>query len=172
MERIYDAMNSFRCCMDMDIESFLREKAIEFLKRKWCSVYLVLNEQAFDSGKIKIEAYFTLSHKTLIPDNLSKSKIRAASGFKDAESIHFVLIGHLGKHMERKNDGTCLKSNISGNELLDFVFDVIRASDALIPCRCALVECNESEKVQKVYLDYQFTFFQRDGDHFQLYRQI
>lgn len=172
MERVYAAMDSFRCCMDMDVESFLREKAVEFLRRKWCSVYLVLNEQAFDVGQIKIEAYFTLSHKTLIPDSMSKSKIKAASGFKDAESIHFVLIGHLGKYIEMSNNGIYIKSAVSGKELLDFVFDVIRASDALIPCRCALVECGGNEKVQKVYRDYQFAFFQHDGEHFQFYKHI
>ena len=150
----------------------MREKSVEFLRRKWCSIYLVLDEQAFDFGKIKIEAYFTLSHKTLIPSHTSKSKIKAASGFKNAESIHFVLIGHLGKHIERRVDGTYSKSGISGKELLDFVFDVIRASDALIPCRCALVEFGEDKKVQQVYLDYQFTFFQHDGEHFQFYKQI
>ena len=50
---LYDALRSFRCCRDEDIEHFLQEKAVEFLRRNWCSVYLLVDEQAFDDGRIK-----------------------------------------------------------------------------------------------------------------------
>ena len=55
---LYDALRSFQCCRDEDIEHFLQEKAVEFLRRNWCSVYLLVDEQAFDAGRIKIDAYF------------------------------------------------------------------------------------------------------------------
>ena len=172
MERLSDALDSFRCCLDADIETFLRQKAIPFLQRNWCSVYLLVDEQEFDSGHIKVDAYFTLSHKTLIPTAASKTSVKDASGFKGSESVHFVLIGQLGKYVERLEDGTICAAELSSREILDDAFEVIRASSALIPCRCVLVECSENEKVHKVYTDHQFKKFQFDGEHHQFYKQI
>lgn len=65
IDRLSDALNNFRCYKDKDIEHFLREQAFEFLRRNWCAVYLILDADSFDSGEIKVHAYFTLSHKTL-----------------------------------------------------------------------------------------------------------
>ena len=167
-----DALDSFRCCKDDDIEQFLRIRACQFLERGWCSVYLILDEDAFNKGKLKIDAYFTLSHKALIPETVSKNKLKDAAGFKDAGSVHFVLIGQLGKYIEQLEDGSISSSSITSEEILDDAFEVILASSNLIPCRCVLVECNENEKVQKVYTDYGFSPFQYDGGHYQFYKHI
>ena len=172
MDRLLDALDSFRCCLDNDIETFLRKDVLRYMERNWCATYLIVDEEEFDNGKIQIDAYFTLSHKSLIPFAASKNKIKNASGFKNTESVHFVLIGHLGKHIECNNDGEILSANISGTEILDKALEVVRASHALIPCRCVLVECNDNEKVHKVYLDYQFKKFQFDGEHHQFYKKI
>lgn len=172
MNHLSDALDSFRCCLDEDIEMFLRQKAISFLQRNWCSVYLIVDEQKFDSGHIKIDAYFTLSHKTLIPVSASKTSIKDAAGFKEAESVHFVLIGQLGKYCKQLEDNKLCAADISSQEILDDAFEIIRASSALIPCRCVLVECSDNEKVHKVYTDYHFKKFQFDGEHYQYYKQI
>ena len=147
---------------------------MDFLKRRLCSVYLILEEEAFSCGKLQIEAYFTLSHKSLIPDfeKVSRSKIQTVDGFKDAQSIHFVLIGQLGKYLEQTETGAISSSNITSKEILDFAFEIIGASSALIPCRCALVECSFNPKVHKVYTAYGFRFFQNDGEHHQFYKRI
>lgn len=172
MDHLTDALHSFRCCKDEDIETFLRYKAFEYLERCWCSIYLILDEEAFDKGKIEVVAYFTLSHKSLLPENASKTKVKEASGFKTAESIHFVLIGQLGKYMAMMPNDCVRTYDISGQEVLDYALEVIQASNQLIPCRCVLVECSEKEKVQKFYTDYGFSFFQYDGEHYQFYKRI
>lgn len=172
MDRLSGALDSFRCCQDPDIESFLRQKAMQFVERNWCAVYLIVDEQAFDDGQLQVDAYFTLSHKTLIPSAASKSSVKDASGFKETESVHFVLIGQLGKYKKRLEDGSIQSADISGHEILNDAFEIIRASSALIPCRCVLVECSEDVKVQKVYTDYHFKKFQFDGEHYQFYKRI
>lgn len=172
MDHLFDALNSFRCCLDEDIEVFLHQKAVDFLKRELCAVYLIVDEQAFDAGRVKIEAYFTLSHKTLIPTDISKTRIKDVSGFKDSESLHFVLIGQLGKHIEETEDGKHIFADISSREMLDNAFEVIRASSALVPCRCVLVECSENEKVHRAYENYGFKYFQFDGEHYQYYKRL
>ena len=89
VERLIDALNCFRCSRDTDIEMFLRKRAVEFLRRGWCSVYLILDEDAFDNGELKIIAYFTLSNKVLdLPyGELSKSKV------KEVEFIEAITKG-------------------------------------------------------------------------------
>lgn len=167
-----DALDSFRCCKDDDIEQFLWVRACQFLERGWCSVYLILDEEAFNRGKLKIDAYFTLSHKALISETVSKNKVKDTAGFKGAGSVHFVLIGQLGKYIEQLEDGHISSSEITSEEILNDAFEVIRASSNLIPCRCVLVECSENKKVQKVYTDYGFSPFQYDGGHYQFYKRI
>lgn len=135
-------------------------------------MYLLVDEQEFDAGHIQVDAYFTLSHKTLIPSSASKTSMKDASGFKESESVHFVLIGQLGKRVERLENGEVYAADISGKEILDNAFEIVRAASALIPCRCVLVECSENEKVHKVYTDYQFRMFQFDGEHYQFYKQV
>ena len=172
LTRLSDALDNFRCYKDEDIETFLRHRAFTYIERDWCSVYLLLDEAYFEQGKIKVDAYFTLSHKSLIAANASRSRVQSAAGFKNAESIHFVLIGQLGKHME-KNDGQgALCANISAKEILDYAFEIIHSSSKLIPCRCVLVECSENPKVHKIYTDYEFSFFQFDGEHYQFYKRL
>lgn len=172
LHHLSDALNNFRCYKDADIENFLQHKAITFLERGWCSVYLILDEDSFNAGKIEIDAYFTLSHKTLIPAGASRSAIQSAGGFKDADSIHFVLIGQLGKYMAATGEARDRCVAVTSQEILDFAFEIVRFSSSLIPCRCVLVECNDNPKIQKVYADYGFSLFQRDGERFQLYKRI
>ena len=63
---------------------FLQEKAISFVQRGWCSVYLIVDEDAFDNGELNVIAYFTLSNKVLnLPEKeVSKSKVKDVSGMK------------------------------------------------------------------------------------------
>lgn len=167
-----NALDSFRCCKDEDIESFLRYKSLDYLDRSWCAIYLIVDENAFDNGKIEILAYFTLSHKSLIPEKASKTKVKEVSGFKTAETVHFVLIGQLGKYIERKADESIKAADITGTMILDKAMEIIHASSDLIPCRCVLVETTANEKVQKIYTDYGFSHFQYDGEHDQFYKRI
>jgi len=167
-ENLLSALSAFKCDKDNDIETFLHTKAIEYINRKWCSVYLILNEELFLKNMLKIEAYFTLSHKTLsVTENISKSKVQKIGGFKTLTSLHFVLIGQLGKHID-----SCYCSKITAKEILDKAFSVIYESSSLIPCKCVLVETGEEEKVQKVYKDYNFSYFQFDGKHHQYYKLL
>jgi len=167
------ALSDFKCSQDLDIETFLHTNAEEFLYRDWCSVYLILDEKQFLNGKLKIEAYFTLSHKTLsVTDAMSKTKVKEINGFKSAEALHFVLIGQLGKYVLKNDDGTYTRSKITSKEILDYAFEVIYTSSHLIPCRCVLVECSDEKKVRNTYENYGFKFFQNDGEHNQYYKVL
>lgn len=153
--------------LDADIENFLHEKVFEFFDRKWCSVYFFLNENDFNHGKLKIEAYFTLSHKSIVAsdNDLSKSKVGKVTGLRTSRTLDFVLIGQLGKRIERSTSGHLIKSSVTGHEILDRAFEVIFSAADLIPCRCVLVECSDEPNVRHFYENYGFNFFQNDGSH-------
>ena len=170
---LQNAMLSFVCDQDADIQDFMRNKAVAFQQRKLCSVYLLFDQDKLENGELKIEAYFTLSHKSMISEEqMSRSKIQKYAGFKDAPTLNFVLIGHLGKWVKRQADGTYLRSEIKSSSILDYAFDIICSASELIPCRCVLVECSDVMKVRQAYERYGFSFFQNDGTHNQYVKLI
>ncbi len=172
VDSLCSALNAFRCCKDLDIELFLREKVWDYVERRYCSVYLILDEEQFDHGSISVLAYFTLSHKAVIPSNASKTSIQKASGNKKSETIPFVLIGQLGKYMEQISKEEVYMADISGEDILSYVYEVIGEADSLIPCRCMMVECSDSEKVQNFYIRNGFKFLQQDGRLYQFFKAI
>lgn len=104
-----EALDKFRCYKDKDIESFLRFKAIEFERRGFCTVYLILDEEAFNNGKIFVQAYFTLSHKAInIGKEVSRRVRSMVATRRDAGTVHFVLIGQLGRYLVDNNAETNL----------------------------------------------------------------
>lgn len=154
-----EAVLSFRCIQDEDVEKFLHEKAFDYSDHGWCSVYLLFNALSFYSGKLEIEAYFTLSHKSMVADrqSMSRSAITRYGGISSAKTLDFVLIGQLGKYIDENR-----RSSISGKEILDRAFEVIRQAAELIPCKYALIECSDNENVRRFYEDNNFIFFQKD----------
>lgn len=167
------AISRFSCDLDNDINNFLQEKAIDFLNRKLCSTYLLLNEEEFHQGKLKIEAYFTLSHKAmLVPSNISKTIIQEISGFKNKSIIQFVLIGQLGKFIKENADGTCEKSQIQLNQILDSAFEVMNEASDIIPVRCVLIECNDFIRTKQIYDKYGFKYIGMDKNLHQYFKKL
>jgi hypothetical protein len=164
-----EAIFSFHCVQDRDIETFLHEKAFEFEERRLCATYLLLEEEAFFDGRLKIEAYFTLSHKSLVadPETMSRSTVKKYGGFVTARTLDFVLIGQLGKYISDTE-----RSPLSGRYILDVAFEVIQEASDLIPCKHVLIECSNDEKVKRFYEENQFRFFQHDGEHNQYCKKI
>lgn len=171
---LIEALLSFRCAKDSDIETFLHDKAIEFNRRRICVTYLLFNKAAYDEGKMFIDAFFTLSYRSIVASNVEagKSAIKKIGGFATVKTLDFILIGQLGKYIKKISDDEYLSADISGERILDYAFQTIRRSTEIIPCRCALIECKPIDKVRKVYTDYDFKFFQHDGKHDQLYKVI
>lgn len=172
-DQLSTALNMFKCSKDADIESFLHTKAIEFEKRGYCTVYLILDEEAFENGKLSIQAYFTLSHKSIgINPEVSKTVRGKIATRKEAEYVHFVLIGQLGKYIEKDVAGEWHSAKISAEDILNDAFDMIQRASDIIVCRGVLVECSSEEKVHTVYKNYGFSYLQYDEPHYQFYKRI
>lgn len=173
VEELERALKMFKCHKDSDIEEFLHNKAIDFMDRGICRVYLILNEEEFDKQNIKIEAYFTLSLRALkFEGEVSKTTRKKLTGFKDRELMEFVLIGQLGKYIEEKQAGEICKSKIKLSEILDYIFEVINSVNELVPCNVALIECSEAIHNKGLYQNEGFSLLQADNDFYQYYKKI
>lgn len=138
---LLSALSNFKCCLDEDIEEFLHNKSINFLERKWCSTYLLLNEEKFLNGELVVEAYFTLSNKVVtVDDSLSGNTIKNITGLKHSDFLQFILIGQIGKHIEHVENN--IKSSITLDEILDTVYELVNIVTDIVPSRYLLVECN------------------------------
>ena len=58
-----NVLASFSCNVNMEIEKFLKERAIDFAKRRLSITYLVT-----DTSDGEIVGYFTLTHKAIVVD--------------------------------------------------------------------------------------------------------
>lgn len=174
MEALEAALFSFRCDLDADIETFLHKDAIKYQRRRLCAVFLLLDEAELQQGRLWIEAYFTLSHKCLLSDTVGttvKNKQAVTGGFRKKKVLEFVLIGQLGKYYAHCANQIC-SSKVTGEEILECAFELVRKASAIIPNRCVLVECSDEPKVRHVYEQYGFFFLQNDGEHNQYYKLI
>lgn len=79
-EKAQELISIFNCEKDIDIENFLKEKAILFEKLGKSRTYFIFNE---DEKEFKILAYFTLALQVLkLPEEfLSGRRTKALDGF-------------------------------------------------------------------------------------------
>ena len=168
MNELLQALDLFRCCQDEDVESFLRTKALKYETENICRVYLILNEERFDSGILDIIAYFTLSQRSLgFSPDVSKTTIKKIARYKDRIVSEFILIGQLGKY--KSNERT---AEISINEIMDYILEIVCSIEQYIPCRSLLIECSESVHKKGIYekCKYPFKLLQYDNGFYQYYR--
>lgn len=169
---LYEALGSFICDKDSAIQEFLNKNALDFLERNLCSIYLILDKEAFDNKKLKIEAYFALLHKAIrLNNDVSKSKKKKLAGSKEKNLASVVLIGQLGKFINCCGDVQEI-SDITIAEIVSFVNEVIASANQYIPCRFAMVECSEQLHQKGVYKNVGFTYLQKDNNYHQYYKVI
>jgi hypothetical protein len=165
---VREAINRF-VCRDIDVESFLKNKAYEFEKRHKSRTYLLLDDAKYLDGEIVLLAYFTLSLKSLeFRDTLSKTKIRAIDGFsKEVKGVAIALIGQFGKDKYKAE-------SVPGEKLLAVCMDVLYQVHTLIGGRYVLIECRDIEKVTAFYRKNDFELLQTDksDSYLQMVRRL
>ena len=164
-DTLVEALRCFQCCKDKDVQEFLNNKAINFETRGWATTYLLLSQEAFENGELKVEGYFSLTHKAVVfAEDVSLSARNKLTGSKKSRTESFVLIGQLGKSISPNDDGTFNASELSAAELLDDAIDIIYKSSNYIINRNIIVECKPIEKIKNIYEEYGFTDLQYDEE--------
>lgn len=153
---VIDALKSFRCSKNKDIEDYLSKNAIDFSKRKISITHLVLDEQA------NIVGYFALTHKPMrIPSvllsNSSRKKIERYTKLDETTNSYDAsafLIAQFGKN-------TCIESNFTGNQLMDIALDVLLKVQKQVGGGIVFLECEDNEKL--------LSFYQNSNNRFAIY---
>lgn len=172
-DTLVEALKLFKCYRDTDVQDFLNNKAIDFEVRGWATTYLLLNGDDFDNGILNIEGYFSVTHKAVIFDeDVSGSTRNKLTGTKRAESQSFVLIGKLGKYMNKIDEENIVSSKLTSQELLDDAMSIVSKSSDYIICRNVIIECKDIDKVRQIYRDYGFSELQFDGDLHTMYLKL
>jgi len=135
--------DSFTCPRNIDVETFLKNKAIRFEKTGTSRTYLILNNE---NGEIL--GYFSLSFKSLALDTskISATQVKRLDGIsKHAKNIKVFLIGQIGKNSQIENNPLSLKI------ILSEIYGVIAQVQSLIGGRVIVLECEDHPRLINLY---------------------
>lgn len=160
-KKIKEILKNFTCDKNKDVEYFIREKAIEFLKFGISKTFLVMSSYR---DKQVIVGYFALTNKvTRIKKSLlSKTKQKRLKQFatNDEDSKYFTLslplIGQLGKNYY--NDYNKL---ISGDILLKLACDKVKEAQQILGGKFVVIECEDKQKLKEFYENNGFVCFDK-----------
>ena len=142
-------LSGFTSEKNPEIEEFIREKAIDFAKRKLSITYLLSDMQ--DGALL---GYFTLTHKSLMinSEGLSKTAQKRLTRYArlDKETGNYMtsafLLAQLGKNYSIVKD-----KRISGSEIMNYVNIVLLDVQRRIGGGIMYLDCEDKEKLINFY---------------------
>jgi len=157
-EKTKNILNEFECELNADVEYFIKDKAIEFLKQGISKTFLVF---ASYKNENVLVAYFSLANKvtkikkSILSNSLRKRLNRFSENIDLKYSIvSLPLIGQLGKNFKDNYDKL-----ISGDELLKLACDKIREAQSILGGKFAFLECEDKPKLKEFYESNGFVCF-------------
>lgn len=171
-ESVRQMLSEFSCEKNKEIEDFVRNKALDFSKRKITITHLLLDEES------NLSAIYALTHKAIsINGNLlSQSIIKKLRKYAlpEPNSNNFLvsafLIAQFGK-----NSSNFVKNQKIGNEIMQSVFEFIKNIQNQIGGRIIYLECEDRKELINFYTNDKNNFsifgerFSEDGI---LYKQL
>lgn len=160
-ERTKELLSNFSCPMNEDVETFLRQKAIEFSKQGLSQTHLVF---ASFQGKPELAGYFCLANKyiTVKSDKLTstlRKRIAKFSIFDPAIRAYCLstpLIAQLGKNYTNGMDRL-----ISGDELLKIACEKVANIQMDLGGKFVYLECEDKPVLIDFYASNGFCVFDR-----------
>lgn len=154
-------LSRFSCPLNPDIEYFLKEKAILFDRQGFSATHLVYHSY---QGKVVLVGYYALANKSISikRSNLNAKYRRRISRFASFDEItkSYVmatpLIGQLGKNYENQYNML-----ITGDQLLSFACDKVRATQLILGGKMAYLECEDTPALIDFYRRNGFIEFGR-----------
>ena len=146
---LQNSIASFSCPRNPDVEHFLKTSAVEFTKKSQSVTYLALSVE--DLGLL---GYFSIAVKplTISADKISRTfakRLERVSKLDEAAQTYTTaayLIAQLGKNY---TDGA--NEKISGDDLLDLAWNVVKDLQYAAGGIVAFVEAEEHEKLLDFY---------------------
>lgn len=146
---LQESISDFSCSRNPDVEHFLKNNAIEFTKKNQSVTYLVLsNEDGMLVG------YFTIALKPITVNanrmsNTVKRKLQRISKLDETTGTYTAaafLIAQLGKNFTNR-----LNERISGEELLDVAWTVVKKLQYAVGGMVSFLEADRKEKLLEFY---------------------
>ena len=156
-ERLKPFLKTFSSPLNPSIENFIKNKAIDFARRKLSITYLVID---LDDGQIL--GYFALTHKALLISNsqlsnTSRKKLERFARLDKATGDYMAsafLIAQFGK-----NYGADDGKRITGRQLMDVANDVLLNIQRQIGGGIIYLDCEDIEKLKNFYVGENFQLF-------------
>lgn len=154
-------LSTFMCPLNLDVEDFIHNKAMEFARQRIAITFLVFKET--DSGSALV-GYYTLANKfvSIAGAHLSKTlqkKIAKFSQYDDSLDRFMVsmpLIAQLGRNFNPN-----LPFNIAGADLLSIALQRVLDVEYLIGGKTVYIECNNQPKLFDFYSASGFLAFDK-----------
>jgi hypothetical protein len=157
-EQLKALLKNFKCNLNKDVEYFIKEKAIQFLKLGISKTFLVSTSY---KGNNVIVGYFSLTNKVTrikknILSNSLKKKLNRFSQNDDPKYyiVSLPLIGQLGKNYY--DDYNTL---ISGDVLLKLACDKVKEAQQILGGKFVFLECEDKEILKNFYESNGFVCF-------------
>ena len=153
-------LNQFECELNKDVEYFIREKAIDFLKLGISQTFIVTTSY---KSKQVIVGYFALTNKVTkvkkssLSNTLRKRLGRYANNDEIDDkyfSISLPLIGQLGKNYKDNYNEL-----ISGDFLLKLACDKVKEAQKILGGKFVFLECEDKPKLKEFYESNGFVCF-------------
>lgn len=156
-----EALSTFSCPLNRDVEVFLKEKAIIFAKQGWSQTHLVMMPY---KSEMVLVGYFTLASKfiTVQAKRLSKSTKKKLGQFStydpELKAFHLSapLIAQLGKNYSNGYDKL-----ITGDQLLKLACNKVRFIQLDLGGRYVYLECEDKPRLIEFYSSNGFHEFDR-----------
>lgn len=156
-DKLIQLLSEFSCPLNMDVEHFLKEQAIEFAKKHQAVTYLVLSLE-----DAELLGYFSITIKPFVIkaeafSNSAKRKLARFSKINESEQTYNLaayLIAQLGKNFNEK-----VKGRISGKELLEVAIRQTQMLQYQAGGMVTFVETEKKEKLLSFYEGYGFKQF-------------
>lgn len=155
-EKVGQLLSEFSCPINPEIEDFVRNKSIDFAKKKISITYFLIG----DNGKII--AIFTLTHKAIdiSADSLSASSKKKLSRFAEIDeatgkyTVSAFLIAQFGKNLNP--DIRCCPPD--GNALMNCVIEFLKTVQRMVGGGVVYLECEDKPAL--------LNFYQNDSNRF------
>ena len=161
-EKLQRLLSDFSSPLNEEVEDFVRNKSIEFAKKKLSITYLVIRKT--DSGEKVLTGIFTLAHKAVevtntdISNTAHRKLLRYAKLDEETDkyNVSAFLIAQFGK-----NNSVPEKWKISGNELMDLAFEILKHVQYYVGGGVVYLDCEDIDKVIR--------FYQSDYNRFKMF---
>ena len=154
-------ISEFSCPLNPEVETFLRDKSIEFEKMGLSRTYFVFSQYKREQ---KLLGYYSLAVKHLsMVNGVSNKNRKRIAGFSSQRECAVYLIGQLAKNYKDDIDKTKL---INGRQLLRMAIEKIMLVHQIMGGRAIVIECEDISYLKRFYEEQGFELIDKDKtDH-------